>query len=536
MVRTAISIICALVAAAGCQASTVLYSSFDQDSVTPFPRVPSGWKMAISNSAAIYSAVEDDLPAGNRVVRLHDDNGPATSNNTLSTTFPAATSGVVTAQMDLYLKQTGAGFGTRLTSGGVATSGSSWATAALFEGNVSYAAGAGPGDIDYQTRTSPVYLLNPAGKKYQAGTWYTLRVVADLDSKLYKLFFGLRGGVLDEITPPGGVEFIRTNSNTQVSQIGGISFLTSNRNGDASGDLLIDNISVETNLTPASVTVSGAKLAPLGSLVRVHDAVVSATREDLGGPFFYIQDATGGIRVRGRGDVLLRQTDMVNVTGKLDRQSDNGFSTQWEGEKEIEATQIEVAETFAPVELKPIGVRNSDIGGDDFGPVEADGFPAVPGVFAAYGGPGYPPPFIRARGLNNVGMYGKFWGVVKLVETNPAEPYYPFIYIDDGTGALDGSNYPSQQAPQTGVRVLLNRDAAPSITPGEYVVVTGVSGAISASDLRPNQITNNVRIIRAVEEPFVDTNANGLWDPGESYTDTNNNGVYDGIIVQQNLG
>jgi hypothetical protein len=65
--------------------------------------------------------------------------------------------------------------------------------------------------------------------------------------------------------------------------------------------------------------------------------------------------------------------------------------------------------------------------------------------------------------------------------------------------------------------------AKPISIPDRWDDVTPIPGYTGALSKQPNWRNNG----RYDSESFVDTNANALWDPGESYTDGNANGAYD---------
>lgn len=499
--------------AASLATTAIVTDNFDQDTAGTQP--PPGWKLSgtITGTSAIVT--DSGSPAGNMLVVLHDDNGTSTVNNTLHQNFPVLLfSGICTAQFDLYFAQTTAGFGTRLTTGGTPTSGSSCVTGVLFQGNIAYDGGPTPsgGTICYQPQYNTVRYAD-TGAHYSAGTWYTLKVVANLDTKKYQVFLGPRGGTLTEITQSGGVPLIKDAvSGVLQSQLGGITFFTSNRNGDASGDLKIDNVNITAEPFDAA-TVKDLKTAPLGSFVNIANKVVTAGVDQMKGAFCYVQDDTGGIRVRTHEDV--HQGDMITVTGSIVRATDSGAAATVNGERELAALSISV--TDGPFPLPPtVGMTNRSIGGGPLGPNDTDGYPMQPGVYAS----GASPNQVSEVGLNNVGRLGRFWGRVTKVNMS-----HRFIYIDDGSGIVDGSGCPA-----TGVRVLVRSEDAISGTLGQYCTVTGIVGSNSAGEMESSDSVNNVRLIRAVEEVFTDENHSGLWDDGEPYVDSNGNGAYDGLM------
>lgn len=496
--------------------TTVLSDSFDQSTLGSAP--PPGWLFVQSSgSSGLSATVTAGTPASNQEVTFHDDNGGTAWNATLYRRFSEISSGQVEAQFDVSLGQTSAAFGMRLFDGGTPTSGSSLACALLFEGNTSYASGGGAGKISYQTTGSGTYVVT--GASYGQDTWYSVRVVCDLATKKYQLFFGPRGGALSEISPPGGVDFIRNNVGAQVSKIAGITFYSSVKSADGAGDLIIDNVQVAGDVQiVAAATVSEAKTTPLGAFVQIVDKVVTAGTNQMSGPFFYVQDSSGGIRVRSYQTV--NQGDRVTALGMLQRASDGGTLVKQNGEKEIAA--VTVTPTAGPFALpKPAGMSNRSIGGGPFGPTESDGYPAQPGVYAS----GDSPNQVPEEGLNNVGRFGYFWGKVVYASQLTRK-----LYIDDSSGVIDGSDFPEEANPIHGVRVLVGPDVPLAGLQGKFAIIPGVVGCNSAAELGASGNINNVRVIRPVEEPFTDSNASGRWDPGESYTDTNGNGAWDGMV------
>lgn len=536
----------------------LISDQFDQD---PPGGVPAVWGTLTSlpDSSWSINVADSGSPAGNMLVDINEQNlaSDTAKDITLWHQCRPVVDGTFVMQFDVMLPQTTAGFVARLnyvTSGSKANNGRSWAAAIVFEGNVPWAPGGGSGKISYQVQAfTQVWALTSA--TYSANTWYTVKLQCDVVNKKCQVFFGPRGGTLAEITPAGGVDFVKSGGSgsgappagTQVAKINAISFASSQKTtgtpAETAGDMRIDNVEADGDqAVSAPTTVAEAKLLPADTYIQTYNLsgrIASCGTDQLGSSFFYIQDSTGGIRVRQNPlTVTVHQGDTVDISGYVDRATDNGISTQWEGEKEIHAITLSATTPTVVTVPKPVGIRNRSIGGDGFGPLD-NGFPMVPGVYAADGGPGYPPPFIREAGLNNVGMYGRFWGRVTYVgapqtATDPpiAEPYYPYFYIDDGSGVNDGS-LPDGVSPQVGVRVLLRKDRADALASllGKYVMVTGIVGAISASDLLPNQVTNNSRLIRAVEEPFTDLAGTGVYQDGDPYQDLNNNGGYDGVVV-----
>ncbi|MCC6484950.1 MAG: hypothetical protein IT209_08895 [Armatimonadetes bacterium] len=535
----ALATMLALCSFAGAATVTVLSDNFDLDPVNTAspPTLPPGWSGARANAVDIYGTVADGAPpSGNRVMLLHDDNGLSNLNTTIYRSFTSVTSGHVVAQYDAYFFQNTAGFGMRLTNGSTPTTGANWATGITFEGLQYYSIGGGPGAVSYQTKTTGITNdLSPA--TYQPNTWYTVKVDADVTAKTYRIWFGPRGGTLTEITPSGGQPFIKTVSNTQPDRIGGITFYTSNRgipDQDAPGDMWVDNIVVTGDVTVANpATIAEAKATANGTLIEISGKVVTAGTDQLTDRCFYIQDDSNAIRVRVPVGLTVHQGDKVHVVGNLDRTADGGTHVKRNGEKEINAVQVDVSS--GPFALpKPIYVRNGNIGGGPWGPLEPEPndarlYVAQPGVFRALD-TSDPDGWAREFGLNNIARYGVAWGKVVYVDDTRH-----FFYIDDGSGVIDGSTFsPDGTNLQMGVRVQVLSSFSLAGIEGSYAIVPGIIGSAAAGQLVSGASpASNVRVMRAVQEVFTDTNANGRWDEGEPFVDSNQNGVWDGIIFMQ---
>ena len=149
----AVAILLSIARAAGA-AVPLLIESFDHNLIGS---APSGWKLASTVAGTSVSVDDSGTPTGDLFAELHDDNGSATTNNTLYRGFPTVTSGTVLATVDLLLPQNTAAFGVRLTAGGTPTSGGSWVTGVIFQGNVAYEGGPSPpnGAICYQRSFNP---------------------------------------------------------------------------------------------------------------------------------------------------------------------------------------------------------------------------------------------------------------------------------------------------------------------------------------------------------------------------------------------
>lgn len=508
--------------------------SDDFESSTPGAR-PDGWSLAGNISGTSAVVVSGTSGNATRLVQFHDDNGATTANNTLFRAFPRCAFGSCAARADVKLSSIHAAFAMRLTNGGTPTSGPSWAATVLFQGDGAYTSSPSPGALAYQQITvgaGSYELTNPL-VTFNADTWYTVRLEAYAQTQTYKVFFGPRGGSLAEVTPPGGVPFVRTTPGERVDSLAGITFFTSNKVGDASADLFIDNVSVTASV-PVASSVYDAKTTPKNTQLQIVQKVVTAGTDQLGKPFCYIQDDSGGIRVRT--SVSVRQGDRISVLGTSQRASDNGVQVLRNGEREINASSIvqEIGTFPLPTAL---GVSNRDAGGSAFpqppeGPIDTDGYPFQPAVWAGSNGAtgGYDQ--LDAVGLSNVGRLVRVWGKVVWADNTTRA-----LIIDDGSKVRDGSALPGGAAPPAGIRVLVPPDVPLGGLSGRFLRITGISGSVSQAEAGAPQgpsgnYIRNVRVIRALSEPFIDSNANGFWDPNEIFVDTNQNGAYDGILVE----
>lgn len=559
----------------------------------PQTAIPTGsnwwsWGTLPATSADTCSVIADPTSTSGNVAGLHVAGESSTlwlyryaPQNIVDGTFQA--------QADVYLKQTTTGFAVRCSyafgvppsGGNEPNNGRAWAVAVAFEGTTPLGAGAGPGDISYETQSFTQQWL-ATGSSYQANTWYTIQIVCHVSSKTFDVYFGPRGGTLLQIV--GGLPFIKMASlgNTQVSQINCISFNTS-VTGDPAGDMYVDNVSVQGDraiTVPAGITRDdpgnpydsvAIRNLPIGTWVegdayqlRGYTAMTSTrhalsvtdpnypSQNQLGRNFFYITDNENALHYDG---IRLREYplqwpvnvgDEVQFQGIIQRASDNGANVAHVGEKEIYVTYMATYPHdyyYAPSWPTPLGMGNSAIGGGGASWVaEPDGNPSQPGVFLAWQDA---TTWLKASGLNNIGDYGRFWGKVTEVSTNSNDQYYPWFYIDDGSGVNDGSTG-FGSPPHQGVRVLMSKDRSGNGPPnngvdlattlsdlmGRYVLVTGVVGSIASTDLVPGATVSNVRVIRCTEEKWSDDfSSTGLWDPSRTYYDSNHDGTYDGIVV-----
>ena len=487
--------------------------------------MPPQWSFATTVSGISASVANGYAGNTTHVLGFHDNNAN-TSNNTIFTSFTAMNRGVCTFQFDVCLSTIHAGFGVRITNGAVPTSGQNWATAIKFEGDVPYAPGGAAGTISYQVDTTNYAPTSPAAI-YQAGIWYTVKMVADLDSKLYYLYFGPSGETLPLITPSAGIPFIKTTSGGQVTSLGGITIYSSTKTEPA-GDIYIDNINISSNIEQANSIVDLKRL-PQGTGVVLNNMIATAGTDQTTGPFFYIGDRTGGIRVRSGAPV--RQGDMVNLYGTLQRASDDGTTVLRNGEREINAKSITI--TYGPYPMpRPIGMINRAIGGGPSSAMDSDGYPCQPGVWARSTGDTSGYDQVNEAGLNNVGLLGRFWG--KVVYADNANH---FFYINDGSGVQDGAALADGTPSPNGIRVLVPSGIPLNGIVGKFATITGIVGSVAQSNAGSpvgpgGNYIRNIRVIRPTCEPFLDLNLNGFYDPGEPFIDTNSDGSCNGISIE----
>jgi len=505
-------------------------SNFDQDTVADpvagaYP-LPQGWnisttltnpdKCGVVESSAEFAPEPAD-PTLARCVKLHD---PANSagNAQLYREFPPAQTGVVTAQFDVRLKQTNSAFLCRLTNEGSVSDYGSFAAHIVFEGATGWATGGAPGTVTYQVEQSPARFVS-SGARYEANRWYTVRIEANLDAARFRIYFGLRGTPLKEITPYGGQPFIvRLSTGEHVTSLQRICFATSSLGTDPDGVAYIDNVRIEGPLQMSSETndVSRARTALKGSLVRLDNAIVTAGTDQMGGSVFYVQDNVpggAGLRVRVSG-VTVHEGDTVSVLGTMYQTSDNGIAVRNTGEREVLTSQVTVTGIGKAVPA-PVFVRGSQAGGGFFGEMEyvdsgAGYWPRMKGVwpYNQWGGGSslwdsltnsYPPLF-------NVGTLVTVAGrVTKMCKQFPAGHANNDIYVDDGSVVHDGWYDPaayggSESNHPRGIRIRMPTDILTlpgygDIT-GAYVSVTGIAGANSSSNIISNTGIRNVALVR----------------------------------------
>ena len=106
-------------------------------------------------------------------------------------------------------------------------------------------------------------------------------------------------------------------------------------------------------------------------------------------------------------------------------------------------------------------------------------------------------------------------------------------------GKILSTDRSSMVTPDGGVvRPLLDGEALRTgavVQAGTNQPVIFQSGAGILHRLTPNSMVHLFPLNPEVDEPFVDANINGAWDPGETFTDTNKNGVRDLAATEVNL-
>jgi len=559
----------------GANAVQLAYDNFDADATAT--GTPPGWG-AVWNTGTDGAVVELVPGSGDHQARVHDLNGNNNNQCILTKTFAAVSAttgngtGIVVAQGDLGFSVNTAAFLVVLSNNG--TTGNKVAARMQFEGKIAWETGGGPGRISwYKSSAQPSVLLEDGvgGPSYVGGvdgsgaptTWYTFKIVANcgvapqtvggvtVNSKCFHFYFGPKGGALQDIDqyapnapyPDEGAPFYDA-SGVQVDQITTLQFASSAKKIEDESNVYIDNISVTGDATVANcANTAAAKSTPLGTIVQLTDKIVTAGTDQLGA-FFYIQDSLGGMRVRPYPFVAVHQGDKVSVSGTLQRASEGGSYVKRVGEKEIDGlTQVDV--TPGPFPLpKAVAMSNKTVGGGDFGPIESDGFVAQPGVYGGDGDMGIPVTTrlqTPAAGLCNIGRLVRVCG--RVLYSDPQNSGTgSFFYIDDGSGVKDGSHFPTWLPDdgtntQIGIRINCRNAADPRLLniQGKYAVVTGIVGAIGASESvihtgNSSWAYCNVPVIRPIEEIYTDSNLNGVYDQGEPFVDSNGNGVWDGMM------
>ena len=202
--------------------------------------------------------------------------------------------------------------------------------------------------------------------------------------------------------------------------------------------------------TAAQGTIAFAKTLPDDSVVSIGGKLVIASRSDLSGGRFYVEEPTrtAGILVHYTGvSAYAARDSIVNISGVMD--------TLTSGERLIEAGTDGVTDTWNYIALAPLGMSNLAVGGGDFN-VLTLGVSTPPG-----------------HGLNNTGVLVSAWGRV-----TGAYQSEKCFYIDDGSGLNDANTHAA-----IGLKVSWDWQnlvgwnpeiAAPVV--GCVVGVTGISG------------------------------------------------------------
>jgi|GEM_PF-2601003 len=474
-------------------------------------------KVSVVDAAAEFTGETPPADIGH-CVRFHDPvSVAATSNVNFSRSFAPTTTGTVTVTFDMRLAQTTSAFFIRMCNEGAITSGGSWANMLIFEGNQAWATPAAPGSISYMTcyASSGTYVKTTA--TYQANKWYTVKLELNLDTKQWRAFMGDKGSS-DLPLIVDWVDFIHSATGatyTQVSKLQQIAFFTSTKAApETDGITYIDNVHIEGNVAPLIFnTIRDARLADKGSTVLLSDKVVTSGTDETNNPYFYIQDdekGGAGIRVR-YFDAVVHEGDRVDVQGTLAQASDNGGVVNHNGEREITSEAITIHSSHDPAPV-PIYVRNAQVGGGWLGPnetVTGGPEPRLKGVYPmnAYGDlTTYDATKNTFAPLFNTGTLVTVCGKITRVCAYDPSPDNPFdIYIDDGSLAYDGficaaqgwddTNHP------TGLRIRINSVLGNQLpmdlyTLGKYVVVTGIAGGVSNSDISSGNGIRNIRVVR----------------------------------------
>jgi hypothetical protein len=172
--------------------------------------------------------------------------------------------------------------------------------------------------------------------------------------------------------------------------------------------------------------IADVKKRPDGESVVLLGKVVTASF----GSYFYIEEPAGFCGIKVTSTVAPAIGTKVNVSGKMNTLN---------GERQINATAVTTDGSLAVPD--PVGLTNRALGGEGVGYIGAK----------------------KGVGLSNVGLLVTCWGRV----TTIVGSFY--LYIDDGSGIVDGYGY-------TGLRVDiygLTGYTPPEV--GSYVRVTGIS-------------------------------------------------------------
>ncbi|MDI6828552.1 MAG: hypothetical protein QME62_08730 [Armatimonadota bacterium] len=179
----------------------------------------------------------------------------------------------------------------------------------------------------------------------------------------------------------------------------------------------------------APMTIGDAKKLPDDSLVQISGVVASTAQGELSNRI-YVQntDQSCGIQLNFTSVPPVTRGMVLDIQGTM---------TTINGERAI--LEPELVEISSPITLKPIGLKNSEIGGSNFH--YSEGPPAV-GQKGVLGG----------TGLNNIGLLVRTWGRVESVGTD-------WFVIDDGSDVDLKCYAPCLVLPE----------------PNSFVVVTGIS-------------------------------------------------------------
>ncbi|MEN6521291.1 MAG: hypothetical protein ABFD46_09105 [Armatimonadota bacterium] len=218
------------------------------------------------------------------------------------------------------------------------------------------------------------------------------------------------------------------------------------------------NLCVKVASVQYSDDISAARKSDT-DIVSVGGQVVTAAYDG----YFYIEasDRSAGIRV-DRPAHGLSAGQMVNVVGKT--------LTNDDSERYIAA--VAVGKTGLG-SVGPFGMSNKSVGGTD---LLSDGNVVQCGV-------------LDGLGPNNIGMLIKVWGTV-----TQKDPSGSYVYIDDGSGLLDGSY--TDSAANIGVRVAMDGSGYKE---GDFLIITGVSSCFR--NKATGEVCRMVRVLNVSGTP-----------------------------------
>ncbi|MDH7601689.1 MAG: hypothetical protein QHI38_06025 [Armatimonadota bacterium] len=537
MEKISVPAILLLLGLLSCPAAGYVYVASDFNAL-PVGSVPQTWTVlytsgSVRTCAVVDAATElpDSPPDIKKCVKLYDANGD-TSNIHFRHWIPRTSEGTTVIQFDVRFSQITANFAVRVTNGDTFTTVANSACQLQFEGSVAWASGAsGPGCISY-LKTHTASLLAYSGVVYEPNKWYTCRIELTYDAlpenRRMTCYFGEKNGTLNKILD--AVYWTYKNGafpTGMVDNLQQVGFMTSNKSeGDQT--VYLDNILIEGPVAPLDyATVGQARLAPKGTLLRVTDKIVTAGT-DAFGQIFYIQDnISGGAGIRVRTDQTVQEGDVVDVWGSIAQASEGGSSTNHNCEREIVANSVVVKSQGNPVP-RPVWMPCKNLGGGWFGPDEVAGGvtePVLKGVypFNTWGDTAFDPLTNSFCPLFNVGTlvtivgrvtqwcgdYPSYyksndyyvWDGSDLAETSRQlikySDYDGWHVVDNSqvppVTVIDESNHPS------GVRVRIPSwlfPQLPKLNVGDVVAVTGISGAISNSEIVSQQKIRNIRVLR----------------------------------------